>query len=115
SAMNVLLEKRALPRTWWILTKFRKRKLNERLSNKPRLQNSWPAREFNRHPYPKHRRPPKKSDRRGREVEGQRSQCRGIYSARIPLLGKGGVAAPPIKMSRRHLTWRGRGGSSRYK
>src|SRR5262249_37613450 len=28
-----------------------------------------------------------------------------------PLLGKGGVAAPSIKMSRRHLIWRGRGGS----
>ena len=31
--------------------------------------------------------------------------------SRIPLLGKGGVAAPSIKMFRRHLIWRGRGGS----
>src|SRR5439155_1663793 len=31
--------------------------------------------------------------------------------SRIPLLDKGGVAAPSIKMFRRHLIWRGRGGS----
>jgi NADH-quinone oxidoreductase subunit M len=29
----------------------------------------------------------------------------------IPLLGKGGVAAPSAEISRRHLIWRGRGGS----
>src|SRR2546428_1251922 len=31
--------------------------------------------------------------------------------AKTPLLGKGGVDAPSRKMLRRHLIWRGRGGS----
>jgi tetratricopeptide (TPR) repeat protein len=35
------------------------------------------------------------------------------FASGIPLLGKGGVAAPSIKMVRRHLIWRGRGGSFR--
>src|SRR5437773_11239299 len=34
-----------------------------------------------------------------------------LYEAKTPLLGKGGVAAPSRKMARRHLVWRGRGGS----
>src|SRR5256712_13451238 len=34
-----------------------------------------------------------------------------LYEAKPPLLGKGGVAAPSRKMARRHLVWRGRGGS----
>src|SRR5438552_14848965 len=39
-----------------------------------------------------------------------------LYEAQTPLLGKGGkggVAAPSRKMARRHLVWRGRGGSSK--
>src|SRR6266702_2765664 len=34
-----------------------------------------------------------------------------LYEAKTPLLGEGGVAAPSRKMARRHLVWRGRGGS----
>src|SRR5437870_6730431 len=36
-----------------------------------------------------------------------------LYEAKTLLLGKGGVAAPSRKMARRHLVWRGRGGSSK--
>src|SRR5438876_679137 len=47
---------------------------------------------------------------RAPEVEEFRTN---LYEAKTPLLGKGGVAAPSRKMARRHLVWRGRGGSSK--
>ena len=50
------------------------------------------------------------SNFRAPEVEEFRMN---LYEAKTPLLGKGGVAAPSRKMARRHLVWRGRGGSSK--
>ena len=47
---------------------------------------------------------------RAPEVEVFRTN---LYEAKTPVLGKGGVAAPSRKMARRHLVWRGRGGSSK--